>query len=54
MKYLVACSAFISDEVTGCAPVYLDICIYIVASLGLMMLYILLKKIIKYWSSYKG
>ena len=54
MKYLVACSIFITDEVNGCAPVYLDICVYILIAAGLAGGFMMMKKIIKYLSSYRG
>ena len=47
MRYLVACSIFLTDA-GGCAPVYIDLAIYILAIVGLIGLYLLMKKLIRY------
>ena len=47
MKYLVACSVFITDT-GGCAPVYVDLAVYLIGILGLIGLYLLVRKLISY------
>ena len=53
MRYLVACSVFLTDA-SGCAPPYIDIEIYIFVIVGLIGLYLLMKKFIKYIRRYRG
>ena len=47
MKYLVACSIFVTAP-GGCAPIYIDLAVYIVTVVVLVGLYVLMKKLIKY------
>ena len=47
MKYLVACSIFITDG-GDCAPIYIDLAIYILGTVGLILLYVLMRKLITY------
>ena len=53
MKYLVACSVFLTDA-GGCAPVYVDLAIYILAIVGLIGLYLLTRKLIRYIRQHRG
>ena len=53
MKYLVACSVFIADA-GGCAPVYIDLAIYILGTVGLILLYALMRKVITYLRHLRG
>ena len=53
MKYIVACSIFITDE-GGCAPIYIDLAIYILGTVGLILLYALMRKLITYLIHLKG
>ena len=52
MKYLVACSAFITDE-GGCAPIYIDLVVYIMITAGLILLYLMTKKLVKHLRTIK-
>ena len=49
----MACSIFITDE-GGCAPIYIDIAVYIAIAIGLLVFYALMKKVIKHLKSIKG
>ena len=52
MRYLVACSIFLTDA-TGCAPVYIDLVVYILVIVGLIGLYLLMKKLIRHIRQYR-
>ena len=52
MKYIVACSVFLTDE-GGCAPIYIDLVVYIMITAGLILLYHMMKKLIKHLKTIK-